>query len=126
MTTKFTLLCVAAAVLLFGASASMHPVAPVNNLATVSSDPTPQTYTGTLVDAECNPTSPGKQCEVTENTKSFSLQISSDKILKFDDEGNAKVREAVQASRKTGSGVKAAITGSMDGDTLKVEAVQIM
>jgi hypothetical protein len=45
--------------------------------------------------------------------------------LKFDDDGNQKVRAALQVSGKKGGSVAASVTGSHEGDLIKVESVQI-
>jgi hypothetical protein len=84
-----------------------------------------QTFTGTLVDANCKTVNSKEPCEITEATKTFGLQTPDGKFLKFDDSGNSKVRAALDGSpNKTGS-IKALLKGEMDGNTLMVNAVEI-
>lgn len=120
---KFTLLGLCVGVLLL--SAPIWAQSDQTQQPQSQSQAQAQTWTGTLGDADCKATDANAKCEITENTKSFGLTTGDGKYVKLDDKGNAKVRSALMSNpQKTGS-VKASISGSMDGDTLKVDSVQI-
>ena len=54
----------------------------------------------------------------------FGLVLSDGKFVKFDEAGNAKALEALKATEKE-KDLKAKVTGSMDGDVVQVESVEI-
>ncbi len=68
-----------------------------------------------------------KQCAATAATTTFGLVISGGQVVKFDDEGNTKVGDALKAvTIEPGKQVKAKVTGTLeDGDTMKVASVEI-
>lgn len=85
-----------------------------------------QTWSGALVDADCKGgASEDKKCDISPTTKSFGLQTADGKFYKFDDAGNAKVRAALSANNKTSGMVSATLRGSMSGDTIKVDSVEL-
>jgi hypothetical protein len=82
-------------------------------------------YTGTLVDATCKATNANDKCELKDGTKEFGLMASDGKYYRFDGGGNSKAASALrQASGKEGV-VSASVTGSANGDILKVDSIQI-
>jgi Tfp pilus assembly ATPase PilU len=84
-----------------------------------------QSWSGILVDADCKTGNVADKCEIVEATRSFGFQTSDGKYFKLDSGSNAKVKTALQASEtKTGS-IRASLSGTMDGDNLKVDAVEI-
>ena len=100
------------------------PAKPENPGATMTAQDT-QSWSGILIDADCRAADAADKCEVTETTKTFGLQTSDGKYMKLDKAGNAKVRAALDGSvTKTGL-IKVSVSGSMDGEMLVVDAVQI-
>ena len=94
-----------------------------------------ETWSGKVVDAGCKdqsrgaqPAQPGGQatnaCEPTGTTAAFGIQLSDGKVLKLDATGNAKAAEVVKNSNNK-SGLMATVTGSLDGQTVKVESIDI-
>jgi hypothetical protein len=83
-----------------------------------------QVWTGTLVDAACKAADASGACEVSQETKAFGLQTADGKFYKFDANGNSKAGAALQkAANKTGA-ISVTVTGSMEGDTIKVASIQ--
>jgi hypothetical protein len=89
-----------------------------------------ESWTGKLVDANCKdkqstaqPEAPLAACEPTRATTSYGVELSDGRVLRLDGAGNAKAAEAV----KTGSAksMRATVTGSLDGSTVKVESIDI-
>jgi hypothetical protein len=87
-----------------------------------------ETYSGRVVDAACKaraaqPGTPqNSPCEPTASTVSFGIETQDGKVLNLDSTGNAKAAEAVKANAGK-TGLQATVTGSMDGQTLKVESI---
>jgi hypothetical protein len=90
-------------------------------------------YTGHLLDANCYAQSKSaKGCDATGNTTQFILS-SSGKVYKLDDAGNAKAADAMKGradrsadpSHPATGPVNAKATGMADGDTLKIETIQV-
>ena len=91
-----------------------------------------ETYSGTLVDANCykdqkNATS----CPATSSTSSFGINTSG-KVYMLDDAGNTQAAAALKnrADRSTDQNAKPAavtvtVTGTQDGDTIKVEKIEV-
>src|SRR5262249_27539940 len=84
-----------------------------------------QNWTGTLVDADCKAAKGTDGCQITDATKSFGLQTADGKYYALDSGSNAKVQAALQTARKKTGAIKASVSGSMEGDTLKAEKVEI-
>ena len=68
-----------------------------------------------------------KQCVATASTQTFGLALSDGKVVKFDQEGDAKASEAVKETTvQPGKKIKAKVTGTMeDNDTVKVASVEV-
>ena len=84
-------------------------------------------FNGTLVDVMCKDkdlASHTRDCAISCARSGFGLVLSDGKFLKFDESGNAKALAALKASKKQ-SDLKAKVTGSMDGNVLKVESVEL-
>ena len=86
-----------------------------------------ESWTGTVVDVMCK----GKdlanhttKCAVSCAKGGYGLVLPDGKFVKFDETGNAKTLAALKATPKE-KDVKARITGSLDGEVIKVEAIQI-
>jgi hypothetical protein len=96
-----------------------------------------ETWSGKVVDAACKDqaASPAAQsaqpggpvanaCEPTASTVAFGIELSDGKVLKLDGAGNTKALEAMKSN--TGkSSLQATVTGSLDGQTVKVESIDI-
>jgi hypothetical protein len=92
-----------------------------------------ESWQGRLIDAACyDQNKSAATCDATGTTTTFALFVS-DKGYKLDDAGNTKAVEAMKsrADRSTDptkpatAQVMAKITGTKDGDALKVETVEI-
>ena len=97
-----------------------------------------ETWSGKVVDAACKdqaaaapapgsaqPSSPAANaCEPTASTVSFGIELSDGKVLKLDSTGNTKAAEAMKNNAGKSS-LQATVTGSMDGQTVKVETIDI-
>ena len=86
-----------------------------------------ETWTGTLVDVMCK----GKdlaghtrECALTCAKSGFGVVLSDGKFLKFDESGNAKALGVLKASSKD-KDLKAKVTGTKDGETIQVDAVEL-
>ena len=96
--------------------------------AAQSQESSMKTWVGTLQDADCKTATPQEKCEVTSSTLTFGFMTADGKTYaKLDSDGNTKVRTALQAYKGPVTGaVKASITGSIDGEMIKVSSVQIL
>lgn len=93
-----------------------------------------ESWTGKLVDASCaaDQQKAATTCDATGSTTTFAL-VASGKTFKLDDAGNAKAIEALKsrADRSTNPStppsttITAKVTGTKDGDNLKVEAIEV-
>ena len=128
------------AVLSFAAFGQRQPSAPSG---TTSSET--RAWAGALVDAtrtNCGPeverAAAQGGCPVSMRTTNFALTLPDGKLVKFDEGGNTKTVDALRKSRKaskivfnywkTGkmsAAVKARVTGTLTGDTLNVETINI-
>jgi hypothetical protein len=90
-----------------------------------------ESWTGKLVDANCK-TAEGAvgnpngelpaNCIATTSTKSFAVQTPDGKIYKLDSAGNAK---AVEIIKNNPSKNDVTVTGSMNGQMLKVDSLDL-
>ncbi len=100
-----------------------------------------QTWSGKVVDAACKDQAaapapapsaqsaqPGGQvanaCEPTASTVAFGIELSDGRVLKLDSAGNTKAAEAMKTNAGKSS-LQATVTGSLDGQTVKVETIEI-
>ena len=92
-------------------------------------------WSGKLLDANCLEKEKGaKACDATGNTAAFALEVSG-KVYRLDAAGNTKAAEAIKsrADRASEPGkpaegsaaVSAKVTGNMDGETIKVDAIEV-
>lgn len=91
-----------------------------------------ETWNGKLLDASCDQQK-SASCDPTSTTVTFALNVSG-KIYKLDDAGNAKAVEAMKARDQSAKGpaepnastaITAKVTGALEGDIVKVEAIQV-
>jgi hypothetical protein len=94
-----------------------------------------ETLTGKLIDATCydrsqqNPAESKQKsntpsCEATASTTSFAIQTSDGKVYKLDASGNAKASTALRGNPDNKTPM-ATVSGSMEGQTVKVESISI-
>src|SRR5438874_6695611 len=86
-----------------------------------------ESWSGTLVDVMCK----GKdlaghttKCAVGCAKSGYGLVLADGKFVKFDEAGNAKALKALKAATKE-KDLKAKVSGTMDGDTVQVESVDL-
>src|SRR5258707_15647159 len=92
-----------------------------------------ENWTGKLLDAACYDQEKGaKPCDATSTTAAFAVNVSG-KVYKLDEAGNAKAAEAIKSradraadpSKPTSGEIAAKVTGTMDGQTIKVESIEV-
>lgn len=86
-----------------------------------------ETWSGTVVDTMCKAKDPAthtRQCALGCAKGGFGLVTTDGKFVKFDEAGNAKTVAALKASSKD-KDLQAKVTGSLEGDTIKVESIQL-
>jgi hypothetical protein len=67
-----------------------------------------------------------KRCTATAATQAFGLALSDGQVVSFDGEGNTKASEALkEVSVQAGKKVKAKVTGTLEGQTVKVASLEI-
>ena len=62
-------------------------------------------------------------CRLSDATSSYALRLPDGRVLRFDDAGNAKIRQRLQS--KQVKAVRIEVKGKMQGDTLKVDSIHI-
>jgi hypothetical protein len=97
-----------------------------------------ETWNARLLDASCVQAQKSPTCDPTASTVSFAMNVSG-KIYRLDDAGNAKAVEALkgkterakdpnqpkEAGSPEGTAIAAKVTGSLEGDVVKVESIQV-
>jgi len=105
-----------------------------------------ETWSGTLYEAKCvsqNKTKDMSACTPTESSTMFAFQVS-DKMYKFDSEGNRKAAQAYKQSKsgaeraedpkapntpgmgeKHSEAVTATVEGTLAGDEIRVETFEV-
>jgi hypothetical protein len=86
-----------------------------------------ETWNGTLVDAMCKKqdlASHTTKCAISCAKSGYGLVLGDGKFVKFDEAGNAKALAALKATSKEKE-LKAKVTGTLDGDTVQVESVEL-
>jgi hypothetical protein len=90
-----------------------------------------ETWTGKLIDATCyDQQKSAKGCDATGATAAFAIDVSG-KVYRLDDAG--KVATAIKSSadrakdpaKPAAGAVQAKVTGSLNGESIKVEAVEV-
>ncbi len=86
-----------------------------------------ESWTGRLVDAICKASSDGANpswsCAATQATHLYAIELPDSKVLNLDALGNKKVSAALESVQKTD--LRATATGSLQGQTVKVEGIEI-
>jgi hypothetical protein len=92
-----------------------------------------ESWQGKLVDSACyEQKKSAATCDATSATTTFALFVSN-QAFKLDDAGNAKAADALKSradrstdpAKPTSAQVMAKITGTKDGENLKVETIEI-
>ena len=84
-----------------------------------------------VVDKNCstkaasNPNAHTRDCALKCASSGYGIITSDQKFLKFDAEGNAKLKEALQASNKKDH-LRVDVSGDIENDTLKVKSVTLL
>ena len=93
-----------------------------------------ETYSGKLVDANCAQQQKDAACTPNASTSAFAIQVSG-KTLKLDAAGNSKAAAALKVSSNgadraqdpnaADSQVMATIQGTLNGDEIKVDSIEV-
>jgi hypothetical protein len=88
------------------------------------------TWNGTIVDVMCRGkdlASHTSKCATMPNCakSGFGVVLADGKFLKFDETGNAMALKRLKASSAKEKDLKAKVTGSLDGDVIKVESFEL-
>jgi len=94
-----------------------------------------ENWTGKLIDASChdrsqqNPADSKQKgelatCAATASTTSFAIQTSDGKVYKLDASGNAKASTALKGNPNN-SNATATVSGTMEGQTVKVDSISV-
>ena len=91
-----------------------------------------ETFSGALVDATCAADKKASSdCVPTATTSSFALVLADGKAVKLDAAGNSKAADALKNSADRSKNphekkaITAKVTGSLSGDTIQVETIDI-
>ena len=86
-----------------------------------------ESWNGTLVDVMCKNqdlASHTTKCALSCAKSGYGLVLADGKFVKFDEAGNAKALAALKATNKE-KDLKAKVTGTLDGETVQVESVEL-
>ena len=86
-----------------------------------------ETWSGTLVDVMCKNqdlASHTSKCAIRCAKSGYGLVLADGKFVKFDEAGNTKALAALKATSKE-KDLKAKVTGTLDGETVQVETVEL-
>src|SRR5689334_18421200 len=86
-----------------------------------------ETWTGTVVDVMCKNSdlaSHTAKCAVECSKGGYGLVLGDGKFVKFNETGNAKALAALKATAKE-KDLKAKVTGTLQGDVIKVQEIEI-
>jgi hypothetical protein len=85
------------------------------------------TWSGTVVDVMCknkDVASHTKECALGCAKSGFGLVTSDGHFYKFDESGNSKAVAALKETSKD-KDLRATVTGSMDGNMIKVDSIHL-
>jgi hypothetical protein len=86
-----------------------------------------ETWTGSVVDVMCKGkdlANHTKSCNVSCAAGGYGLVLPDGKFVKFNETGNAKALAAIKATAKE-KDLKAKVTGTLDGEVIKVQTIEI-
>ena len=84
-------------------------------------------WSGTVVDVMCkgkDVANHTKECALGCSKSGYGLVTSDGQFYKFDESGNAKAVDALKKTSKD-KDLRATVTGTMDGDVIKVDGIQM-
>ena len=94
-----------------------------------------ETFTGKLVDASCATQQQSVNgCSPTSSTTHFAIHLPEGKTYRLNADGNAKASQALRSradrmadpsAPQVSEGVKAQVTGTLEGDIIKVESIEV-
>jgi hypothetical protein len=87
-----------------------------------------ETWNGTLVDVMCKGkdlASHTTKCAVACAKGGYGLVLADGKFVKLDEGGNAKALSLLKSTSKE-KDLKAKISGTLDGDTVKVTSIELL
>ena len=87
----------------------------------------PETWTGTIVDVMCKGrdlASHTRECALNCAKGGFGLVTPDGKFVKFNESGNARTLALLKKSSKE-KDLKAKVTGTLDGELIKVEGLEL-
>lgn len=85
-----------------------------------------ESFTGTVVDVMCRGkdlASHTRECALTCSKSGYALVTADGKFLKFDESGNARALTQLKKLTKE-KDLKAKVSGTLNGDVLKVESIE--
>ncbi len=86
-----------------------------------------ESFSGTVVDVMCRAkdlASHTRDCSLSCAKSGFGMVTAEGKFLKFDEAGNARTLSMLKKAAKE-KDLKAKVTGTLDGDLLKVETIEL-
>jgi hypothetical protein len=86
-----------------------------------------ESWTGTVVDVMCKGRDLAghtRTCAINCAKGGYGLVLPDGKFVKFDEKGNAQTLTALKASTKD-KDLKAKVTGTLDGDLVKVDSIEL-
>jgi hypothetical protein len=86
-----------------------------------------ETFSGTLMDVMCkgkDPVAHTRECAINCAKSGLGLVTADGKFLKFDAAGNKTALDVLKKSTKE-KDLKATVTGTLNGDTIQVTAVEL-
>ena len=84
-------------------------------------------WSGTVVDVMCkgkDVANHTKECALGCSKSGYGLVTSDGQFYKFDESGNAKAVSALKQTTKD-KDLKATVSGTMDGDVIKVDSIKM-
>lgn len=85
------------------------------------------TWSGTVVDVMCkgkDVANHTKDCALSCSKSGYGLVTSDGRFYKFDESGNSKALAVLKKTSKE-KDLRATVNGTMDGDVIKVESIQM-
>ena len=85
-----------------------------------------ESFSGTVVDFMCRGkdlSGHTRECALTCAKSGFGMVTAEGKFLKFDEAGNARTLSVLKKAAKE-KDLKAKVTGTLDGDLLKVQTIE--
>ena len=83
-----------------------------------------ESFSGKLIDANCKPDPSKKEasCAPTQTTSAFAVETPDGKVYRLDSSGNSK---AMAAIKQNPASTTVTVSGSLEGQTLKVDSLDL-